>query len=229
MKARLLQQVDETTGVDLIERMREIDLKHMEELFREYRALPEESALASVTLDNTPEDKDQLRKPRTLDSDDLVLISRLAQANTFRRQQFAHWRRHHDKNAKETVEALAQVHDLKSKQAHQYGSKTLAGLSRPSTATQLLDHAAMENDTKSTTSAQTIISRAMNPSDEDVKVPAPPMALREAALAIAKPLREITPNPLKPLQGGTQNKSSFECPYCFIICPAALLQPEAWR
>ena len=195
------------------------DLTHMEELFWEYRASPSESidsVITPLTPDSTLEDRDRLRRPKLLEPDDLVLLSRLAQANTLRRQHFALWRRHRDKNAKETSEALDQVDKVdyptsaKIKVAQRYGPKTLAALSRPSTATQLLQRTTrrVENDDAiSSTSARTIIPRATNAKDEDVQVPPLPDALREAV----------------------HNNSSFECPYCFIICPATLLQTEAWR
>ena len=218
-KAHLLKRVDESTGVDLIARMKEVDSTHLEEVFWEYRASPSESTQDSVTFDTTPEDRDRLRRPKTLDPNDQILLSRLAQANTFRRQQFAHWRRHRDKNAKETAEALDQVKNLsiaKSKvflgvkRPQQYGSKTQTTLSRPSTATQLLQDTILKvgnDDAKSAASTRTVLPRVFNAKDEDVQVPPPPAAL----------------------QGATQNKNSFECPYCFIICPANMLQTGARR
>ena len=217
--ARLLKHIDESTGVDLFARMREVDLLHVEELFREYRALPSESAQAFVTRKTTLEDGDRLRRPQTLDAEDAPLRSRMAQANTLRRQQFAYWRRNRDKHAKETAEALDLVKTPPATQnqaaprfkgQQRYGPKTLAALSRPSTATQLLQHTAMSienSDAKSSTSTRTVIPKATSTRDEDVQVPAPPTAL----------------------QGSKEIQSSFECPYCFIICPATLLGSEAWR
>ena len=50
-KARFFKRINESTGIDLIDQMREADLKHVEELFWEYRAM---KALKSEDLELAP-------------------------------------------------------------------------------------------------------------------------------------------------------------------------------
>ena len=224
-KARLFKRIDRTTGVDSIERLREADLKHMQELFWEYRVV---QPLAANTGPNVPsmgvEERDYLRRPRNLEDSDTTLISRFALANTHRRQQFGHWRRHRDKKAKETAAALDRLPTLPIRDSAsenfklnlhrnhgtplQPGPNTLAALSKPSTASHLQNPSRFEgDDIRSTTSARTIAPKAIDARDEAIDVPLPPESLKESA----------------------RTKGHFECPYCFTICSVSQLQPDAWR
>ena len=222
-KTRLFKCVDAASGVDLIEQMREADLRHLQELFWEYRASkPAEVNAGLGDVTENKEKRDNLRRPRVLDDGDQILLSRFAQANTYRRQQFGHWRRHRDKKGKETAEALNRMPALPAKEfpssrtkfgfglglpVH-HGPHTLAALSRPSTASHLQNPTRFEgDDIRSTTSARTIAPKAMDVRDEVVDVPSPPEALKAFA----------------------RIKGHFECPYCFTICSASQLQPDAWR
>ena len=222
-KARIFKRIDEATGVDVIDLMRKADLNHMQELFWEYRASKssEGDASPSVALENK-EDRDRLRRSRVLEDEDAALVCRFARANTYRRQQFGHWRRHRDKKAKETAEALDRLQTLPSRESSNpkiklglglgvptlHGPNTLAALSRPSTASHLQNPSRFEgDDIRSTTSARTVAPRAMEARDEAVDVPPPPEVLKESA----------------------QAKGHFECPYCFTICSVSQLQPDAWR
>ena len=180
------------------------------------------SEVGTESLD--AEERDCLRRPRTLGEDDNTLISRFASANTYRRQQFGHWRRHRDKKAKETAAALNRlpvlpIRDSASEKVKlnfslnlgtplQHGPNTLAALSRPSTASHLQNPSRFEgDDIRSITSARTVAPKAMDARDESIDVPLPPDSLKDLA--------EI--------------KGHFECPYCFTICSASQLQPDAWR
>ena len=219
-KARLFRHADPETGVDFIEIIRAIDAVHIEELFLEYRAL--EPADVVVSPEATLEAKDCMRKPRELDDDCHIIIARMAQANTYRRQQFGHWRKHRDKNAKEALEALDRRQALPSMNTGstekilqnkliggpQFGPRILAALSKPSTASYLPNPSRFgDDDGKSSTSRRTIIPKAWDPRDEQIDVPPPPLALKETA----------------------KKEKHFVCPYCFTICSVSQLQPEAWR
>ena len=220
-KARLFRNADPETGVDFIEEIRAIDAAHIEELLLEYRSL--KSADVVVSPEATLEEKDCMRKPRMLDKACHIIITRLAQANTYRRQQFGHWRKHRDKIAKETLEALDRRQALLSSMntgstvkrpqniftgGPQLSPRTLAALSKPSTASYLRNPSRFgDDDGKSSTSHRTVTPKAWNPRDEQIDVPPPPLALKETA----------------------KKEKHFVCPYCFTICSASQLQPDAWR
>ena len=176
-----------------------------------------------VSPEATLEANDSIRKPRKLDDECRTLIARMAQANTYRRQQFGHWRKHRDKNAKETLEELDRRQALPSMKIRspekrlqnnfigspQLGPRTLAALSKPSTASYLRDPSRFrdDDDGRSSTSRRTITPKALDPRDDQVDVPPPPLGLKETA----------------------KKDKHFVCPYCFTICSVSQLQPDAWR
>ena len=219
-KARLFKKADPETGVDFIEKMKAIDAIHIEEILLEYRAL--KPADVVVSPEATLEAKDLSRKPRELDDECRIIIVRMARANTYRRQQFGQWRRHRDKTAKETLEELDRRQALSSTNTGslekrlqnnfiggpQFGPRTLAALSKPSTASYLRDPSRFgDDDGRSSTSRRTITPKALDPRDEQIDVPPPPLALKETA----------------------KKEKHFVCPYCFTICSVSQLQPDAWR
>ncbi|MCJ1465208.1 hypothetical protein MMC07_003824 [Pseudocyphellaria aurata] len=151
-----------------------------------------------------------------------ILAPRLAQANTLRRQQFGYWRKHRDKKSKETANTLDQLPTFPLSQeiyprgafrditnaALLPGPKTIAALSRPTTATYLQSPTRFGGDDMSTTtSVRTITPRARDARDEQVEVPSPPKAIKRVA----------------------KINKYFQCPYCFMLCSASQLQPDAWR
>ena len=185
-------------------RFAEIDRRHIEELFWEYRAVdikePEQVY---------EEQRDQEHRPRFLGEEEHKLISRLAKTNTYRRQQFGYWSRHRVKNAQETAKALEAVGDVAIKKAFQLGAMTVVpssskALSRPSTATWLQHPAAIRlDDTTSVMSTRSVAPQAQSVHDDQVEVPEPSASLRDA--------------------------KHFSCPYCFIFCSKSLLERKAWR
>ena len=107
-KAYRYEQVDDDTGVDLMQRFAEIDTLHIE-------------ALLTLLRQTTPEEV----------KTDVILVARLAKANTRRRQQFGYWNRHKLKQ----VKGFQQV--KKHIEVPQRGPRTVSGYSRPTTATYL--------------------------------------------------------------------------------------------
>lgn len=218
-KARAFRRVDPDTGVNVIDAYKILDLRHIKELLCEYRALKPADLGCEPVFE--PKYRDDSRKSIILNDFEEQWACQLAQANTFRRQQFGHWRKHRDKNIKETVSALSQLALLSSSQkipsdnfkkilpaALLPGPKTMAALSRPSTASYLQNPARFgSDDVLSTTSTRTVAPRALDVRDEQVEVPSPPEAIKRAA--------EI--------------ERHFSCPYCFTLCSASQLQPDAWR
>lgn len=207
-KAVNFKHIDEETGIDLVQEFAKIDTCHIEELFWDNRLID--------VQDTEPifmERRDRERRPRKLIEVDHVLISRLARANTRRRQQFGYWSRHRSKNTQETARALEArelpIGKLQDPRLLSERRTTVAGqsagiVSRPSTATHLLNPAMITmNDSASTTSLGTVAPNAKIVQDEQVVVPHPPEVLKKS--------------------------KHFLCPYCFTLCSQSLLKQEAWR
>lgn len=200
---------DDDTGVDLIQEFVKMDFLHIEELFWEYRLVEFQDPLPM------PEEKrDGKRRPRVLTADERKLLTRLARANTYRRQQFGYWNHHRTKNAKETVQVLEDVGVGRVKniiKPDQFATimalnppPSSKAFSRPTTATNLQNPSNIKfDDGASTMSARTIPPQAQGDHDEQVDIPEPPLSLKE--------------------------KKYFLCPYCFTICSQSLLKKEAWR
>ncbi len=215
-KAVTFKKVDEDTGINLIDEFVEVDKRHVEELFWDHRVV-------DLTEDECIPEKfeDHERRPRNFLEANRVLISRLAAANTRRRQQFGYWRHHHFKNTLETARVLehhlnilpelrgsVRVLDPQLNILPELGGSvmatTLKSVSRPSSATYLDNPGRINiDDSASTISVRTFIPDAQNVQDEQVHVPEPPECLKGAKY--------------------------FLCPYCFTLCSQSLLKKEAWR
>ena len=107
-KAYRYRQIDDDTGVDLIQRFTDIDLRHIATLLAHYRQ-------------STPEEIKM----------DTFLVQRFAKANTRRRQQFGYWNRHKLKQIKgyEQTKKHIEVPDREL--------RAISEFSRPTTATYL--------------------------------------------------------------------------------------------
>ena len=206
-KAIAFQKVDDETGIDLFKQFALVDKRHIEEKLDSYR----------LTRDNgegqeLPEDHEKTPHDRELNMKDNALIERLARANTLRRKQFGYWAKHYSKHIKETARALKDLdtrnrNNLKGEGNHQDDETnhptSSKPLSRPTTATALLDPGNIKLDVAlSVTSEITVSPQARQANDEQVDFPDPPAILK---------------------------KKHFLCPYCFILCSQSVLEDKAWR
>ena len=186
-KALDYRQVDEATGIDLIHRFGEEDLKHVQEVLKQCR---------SVTLES-------------LNSH--YLISRLAKANTRRRQQFGQWRKHRKKlqsglrlpNSDDVkknlpIMPIPDAYRLELPRAKQ-GPLT----SKPSTATRVEDSKVDLDDTTSMVSSSTYAMIAEEPGSSELLIPRAPKTFSAM--------------------------KEFECPYCFTLCSGRLLAKHSWE
>ena len=225
-------QYDTKTGVDLIQVFRDFDKKHVREIFLnrereasrntgESREVKESSKLrASSAVKEEHKDTNastQVSTPRwELTGDDEILISRLALANTYRRQQFGHWKKHAEKYSNETVKALNDRTEIRSRTeptpSHLRlrssvlvdAENTTNTMSKASTATAILNPGDIKlDDGASTTSKMTASPRPLDSKDDDIEIPDPPKV--------------------------QENDKHFKCPYCFLICPVNTRKPSAWR
>lgn len=158
-KARDYRAIDEDTGVDVMRRYADYDLRHVTEVMARYRQMP----------------------PVECENHDLV--RRLARANTNRRRQFGQWRRHRMKmervgkvfvpemKRKDNIEAAPSLFKIPR------GSEKGA-LSLPSTATKLDENTIDLSDTASAISTSTYAVIFTEDNDNGVNIPPLPEKLR---------------------------------------------------
>ena len=196
-KAAHFAQIDPDTGVDLIQRFEEVDRAHILELIKHYR---------------TPKDS-KWHAPIEISEDEVRLVSRLAKANTRRRQNFGYWKEHCAKRSAETrrIRANADRRALSPGQVDPLAPK-LGGLavadvasqaySRPTTATHLLNPGAirLDDETASTVTGCSAAPEPKTGDDDDVNIPDPPKSLKDSV-----------------------------CPYCFTVCSPSVLRGRRWR
>ncbi|KAF2787070.1 hypothetical protein K505DRAFT_379832 [Melanomma pulvis-pyrius CBS 109.77] len=200
LKASSYRPKDPETGVDILDQYATFDLQYTREL---------------VTF---------LRAPHTNDvKDDDPIIERLAKAITLRRRQFKYWKRHRDKLGVSTVleEGLPDSHPLIERPDAPHRHDTLEiQLGNPIVAA--LKDAASEQTGKTMLSG-TEATRHHQSLDDVVD--------SRSVTSYATTVRDLTgrgidlPPPPKTADGD----KDFECPYCFIICPARYGKGRAWK
>lgn len=156
-KARSYREVDESTGVDLIDQYTKVDLRHLQELFSSFHQ-------ASLK-----------------DHQSHYLVQRLAKANTRRRQQFRYWRKRkakfqriHEPNlVNETDNAAAQGILQKGAPLDMTDTPQVAP-SQPSTATKLEVTKLKLEDDRSVISTSTYAIMANDNDGDGPSIPQPP-------------------------------------------------------
>ncbi|KAF3130557.1 hypothetical protein TWF594_010313 [Orbilia oligospora] len=213
------KQIDEETGVDLLEEFNSFDFNYIESLFAQYRKSKAQDEYDSKDIIE-PEEKP--RSPRlsphqvdnSISPTELSLIPRLAHANGRRRQQFSYWRRHREKLALHTTNIGDNYkrHNLASKGEHNHIHKVfnepdqIAHPLSVTTATRLnipQQMAIAVNDSLSIVSVSKYATSNWSPDNEKLDFPAPPKC--------------------------PEGQKFIECPYCFTLCPRNILETEAWK
>lgn len=157
-KARKFRQIDEETGIDLMEGFASFDLRHVAEIIAQYWGMVQ------------------------AECENFELVQRLARANTRRRRQFGQWRRHRLK-LESAEKAFAQAMEDKSNvQATSVLLKVPEGsekgaFSVPSTATRLDESKVDLNDTASVTTSPTYTILLTEDDGNDVVIPPLPKNL----------------------------------------------------
>ncbi|KAF3319649.1 hypothetical protein TWF173_000262 [Orbilia oligospora] len=213
------KQVDEDTGVDLLEEFNSFDFNYIESVFSQYR---KSKAQDEYDSKNIVEPEEKPRSPRlsphqvdnSISPTELSLIPRLAYANGRRRQQFSYWRRHREKLALHTTSTgdSYKRHNLESKGEHNHIYKVfnetdkIAHPLSVTTATRLnipQQMAIAINDSLSIVSVSKYATSNWSPDSETLDFPAPPKC--------------------------PEGQKFIECPYCFTLCPRSILETEAWK
>ena len=141
-KARNYREIDGETGVDLMDWYVTYDLRHVTEIIARYWGSSQEECESHE------------------------LVQRLARANTHRRRQFGHWRRHGLKLESAFAQAIPML-------SHVPQGSVKSAHSLPSTATKLDESNVNLSDTASINSFST--STSLNPEDNENEISIPPL------------------------------------------------------
>ena len=222
-KALCHQQFDPDTNVDFLKAVEHFDYDYVDSIFLQYR----KSKAREENLEYKPPYKDNhtddVWEPvRTVLSDykreipndtDTFLVHRLARANVWRRQYFAYWKKHREKLAQHSKAAAQHVHIRKEAgpiqvnlQIRDSGLSVLAmalGQSVTTASRLNVPHQFTLRDDQSSVSVSEYAPSCWQPSKEYIKFPPPPK--------------------LRP------SEKFSECPFCFMLCPRALLAEKAWQ
>ena len=149
-KARAYRQIDEDTGVDLMEAFSIWDLRHFAEIFGRYQQVPPSKC------------------------ENHFLVQRLARANTRRRQQFGQWQKHTMKLERFNHGPIQPRPDAQPIAAL---SSERGLLSLPSTATKLEESKIDLDDCASIRTASTLYVLSKEDEENDVQIPPLPKEL----------------------------------------------------
>ena len=156
--AKSYREVDEETGVDLMDWYASFDLRHVVKILAQCWQKSEQECESHY------------------------LVQRLARTNTLRRRQFGHWRRHRLK-LESADKAFAQtMRNETNVQANSTllkipGGSEIGALSLPSAATRLDENNVKLNDTASITSGSTYAGLFTDDDENRICIPALPKKL----------------------------------------------------
>ncbi|KAK6542684.1 hypothetical protein TWF694_006628 [Orbilia ellipsospora] len=218
------KQIDSDTGVDFLKVVHNFETDYIRSIFLQYkqsksRAEDQEECL----IDDNGEVVENVAPPtdesRPSNSNESFLIQRLALANVRRRQQFSYWRKHREKldlhsssfedqsSKPRDVNVRALAPERGALRIHSDSFKqTQSNLFHQSvtTATHLhIHHDTAIKDSISTVSVSKYAVSNWRPGNENLEFPSAPRV--------------------------AENQKFFECPYCYTLCPKAVLGEEAWK
>ncbi|KAF1986004.1 A1pp-domain-containing protein [Aulographum hederae CBS 113979] len=202
LKAKSFKQIDKETGVDVFSAYTAFDQRFVEDVVEELR---------------------QTRIAPTDETSDEYLVQRLSRAVTKRRKQFKYWKKHRDKLAAPLQSEIAidnapagpqlpedplevpgpSVGDI-AERAHIIAPKVTSDFGK--TLISGTEATAFHRTLDDAVDSKTVTSIATTARDLDgrgVELPPPPK--------------------------DADGERDFECPYCFVICPARHGRERAWR
>lgn len=217
-KALRHQQIDEESGIDLLQRFENYDHDYISTAFLQYqktKALQQYETLESSTNPVGEGEEISVWEPiRTVlfnhaKGKESFLVRRIAHANTRRRQNFAYWKKHREKLATHAkaftvnaaMDAIAALEF--PGRASVKSVPTATSVKSVTTATLLNNPHIVTYDNRSTVSVSEYASSAWKPGKEIVDFP--------------------------PAPSRDPEEKFFECPYCFTLCPAETLGSKAWK
>lgn len=223
-RAANYRQVDEETGVDFLQTMKEADVDYVKSVFLEYQKVRacKENNPAEARGGPSGENEDEVWEPirtvlnqereRERTGANSYLIERIARANFRRRQQFAYWAKHRDKLHNHIKAYQAQRGRLPTAQRHKVsefpsGLEFTPGAVPSVTTATNLNIAPLEAlDNRSNWTISEYAPSTRPAADATVDFPPAPKIARK-----------------------TPTDKFFECPYCFFLCPNEILADKAWK
>lgn len=200
LKAASFRPKDPESGVDILDQYAAFDLKHVRELVKHLK-------VSHMPVGDV--------------YDDDGLVTRLAQAVTLRRQQFKYWRRHRDKLGMPAVHEEPEVQQTLERPGAPQRHDTLeAQLTVPIVTTT---KEAPSQKTGKTLLSGTEATHHHQSLDDIVDA--------KSVTSYATTVRDITGKgiDLPPPPKNADGERDFECPFCFIICPARYGNGRPWR
>ncbi|KAF2128477.1 hypothetical protein P153DRAFT_397547 [Dothidotthia symphoricarpi CBS 119687] len=200
LKAASYQPTDPETGVNLLDMYAEYDLQHTKELIW------------------------HLRQPHTGDSqpESDYFVTRLSKGITLRRRQFKYWKRHRDK--------------LSISAVFGEGSQIIQPVVERPDAPQRIDTLEVNPEnpiivTKEAPSHKTGKTLLSGTEATQHHQSLDEMVDTKSVTSYAVTVKDIQGRgvDLPPPPKGAGGEKDFECPYCFIICPARYGRGRAWR
>jgi hypothetical protein len=204
LKAASYQPKDPQTGIDILDQYAVFDLRHTQELMRHLREVHRSRTHVGEVQDGNS-----------------ILTNRLARAVTLRRRQFKYWSRHREKLGVSTVTETPMAHLPLGRPELPHRSDTTEAQPEPLIPKVL--HQAPSQKTGKTLLSGTEVTRHHQSLDDIVD--------SKSVTSYATTVRDLTgkgidlPPPPKAADGGRD----FECPYCFIICPARYGRGRPWK
>ncbi|KAF3042185.1 hypothetical protein E8E12_008894 [Didymella heteroderae] len=200
LKAASYQQKDPETGVDVLSAYALYDQQHIRELLRDLR---------------------QAHSSEPERSDD-YLVTRLAHGITLRRRHFKYWKRHRDKLSVSTVieeSAMQPERPVKQVNAPQR-DKTVDS--------PLAQHVNVLKEAPSQKTGRTMLSGTeATHHHQSLDEIADTKSVTSYAVTVTD-IHGKGVN-LPPPPKNTDGDRDFECPYCYIICPARYGRGRPWR
>ena len=237
-KALGYTMVDTETGIDLLDMFKRYDYDYISALFLEYRKLKAREDIPitePVILDESKhEEAEYVWEPiRTVlaqythelsEDAEPFLVRRIAGANTRRRQLLAYWKVHRQKQGQQAAWNLRTLRPQPQFQGEtpSLPEKETASSQAPADSGVLNLNSGLVAPQSVTTASQLDFSRLAVRDDGQSS-----MSVSEYAASDWRPGKEVLGFPPPPTHpAGTK---AFKCPYCFTLCPGALLRERAWK
>jgi len=225
-KALRHQQIDPESNIDLLQTVEEFDYDYVSSLFLEYRKSKAREEYPTVNRleykDKDDDDAENVWEPiRTVLSQyktdiskdtESFLVRRIARANVRRRMQFAYWKKHQDKLTQHTKTVTQHIDIHKEVAPFQLNAEIQVNkVLMP-----------MMASAQSVTTASRLNISQLTIRDDQSNV-----SVSEYAPSMWQPSKEVVDFPPAPKR--QPGEKFFECPYCFTLCPRALLAEKAWK
>ena len=219
------QEIDVESKIDLLQAFADFDYDYVSSVFLQYRkskALKDGLQPKPSTQEARDKDADKVWEPiqsvlwqhrlEISNQTESFLIRRIAQANVRRRQQFAYWKKHRNKLSYHSTVAAQHV-ELSHEPKHTQILSEMGFIK--------LSPATIPPAPSVTTASHLQISQ-LTINDDDSRI-----SVSEYAPSVSHPNQEIVDFPQAPKR--PSGEKFFECPYCFTLCPNAILGQKAWK